>query len=646
MIRVSLVPLRAVALLFAGCAGNGPDRPAEPMRPPAAHLGVREAKFPGARLLVEGGPFLAAPAGTTTVRFEGTFAAAPRSFDWPAVAVDSQAVTLALSPEVLGRLGPGAGVLAGRLFVTVAGADDPTNGATAVTSLTLDVKRQPAPALFAPAMPPLPPGGHVPLTGGDFLDPEEGGSRVELSGAFLPDAPDSPARTIVDRTAPIVSRTDRQHAEVALPAGLFGLSPGVFRGKLRLVDTSAEGHVYEGPWVEAVALRQTGPRMLVPPPFTLSRGESVTVPIWGALPADGPAQTASYLALVGRFTGTYPDGRPFEIAYDAAHPLLWAPDDVPDSRTLRLALRTTPGPMDAAPGEGVPVGLGTQPGHFEGSATLIVLLGRERVVTAPAPFVFDVGPARQAVYLDYTAGFDEGLRLFGLEAAREAVIARIHAVCERDFAGLRVRFVETPPADTLEFTTIELGGRDPNHLDLLGLENTAQKDVGNLRLDERVGGRNAEAAALGEPAYGGIFVSSFLTLSPHADAPSVLAEPAFDAIFAPFAAVVSDTPEETAPYDPAVDTPETPRGQAATEAVRVLGNLLGSTVTHELGHALGLSAVPGEVHNPGDWPGDLMDRGSARPLAERAELDGTPPGRFTGPNELYLRRLLGEPSSK
>jgi hypothetical protein len=49
------------------------------------------------------------------------------------------------------------------------------------------------------------------------------------------------------------------------------------------------------------------------------------------------------------------------------------------------------------------------------------------------------------------------------------------------------------------------------------------------------------------------------------------------------------------------------------------------------------------VHNPGDWPGDLMDRGDARPLAERAELDGTPPARFTNVNAEYLQRLLGEP---
>jgi hypothetical protein len=72
----------------------------------------------------------------------------------------------------------------------------------------------------------------------------------------------------------------------------------------------------------------------------------------------------------------------------------------------------------------------------------------------------------------------------------------------------------------------------------------------------------------------------------------------------------------------------------------VLGNLVGNTITHEVGHSLGLSAIDGEFHNVGDNPGWIMVSGSFRPFAERAEIDGYAPAVFSPFNRAYLQSVL------
>ncbi|MCC6624725.1 MAG: hypothetical protein IT385_25975 [Deltaproteobacteria bacterium] len=76
------------------------------------------------------------------------------------------------------------------------------------------------------------------------------------------------------------------------------------------------------------------------------------------------------------------------------------------------------------------------------------------------------------------------------------------------------------------------------------------------------------------------------------------------------------------------------------EAVRVYGNLVGSTISHEVGHSLGLANVEGQFHNIGDNPGWIMDAGNYRPFEERAELDGQGPSFFEEGSLTYLRSIL------
>ncbi len=65
-------------------------------------------------------------------------------------------------------------------------------------------------------------------------------------------------------------------------------------------------------------------------------------------------------------------------------------------------------------------------------------------------------------------------------------------------------------------------------------------------------------------------------------------------------------------------------------AVFVLGNLVGTTLTHETGHSLGLADPTGEAfHDPGDGLDRLMDAGGDRPRrARRAARRSRRPGVF------------------
>jgi len=164
---------------------------------------------------------------------------------------------------------------------------------------------------------------------------------------------------------------------------------------------------------------------------------------------------------------------------------------------------------------------------------------------------------------------------------------------------------------------------------LLGLDNTKDKDVGNLRWDDVLGGYNGESAAAGYHPYGGVFVESLLQFSPTLGDPgSGMVSRRFDDVFGAFVPSLGGVPFASG------------ERRDVAEAVRVLGNLIGTTASHELGHALGLAAVDGEVHNVGDEPDRIMDAGMYRPFEERAELDGQGPAVFAPHNWTYLYEIL------
>ena len=86
---------------------------------------------------------------------------------------------------------------------------------------------------------------------------------------------------------------------------------------------------------------------------------------------------------------------------------------------------------------------------------------------------------------------------------------------------------------------------------------------------------------------------------------------------------------------------EPDRGMQIACAVWVLGSMIGSTMTHEVGHSLGLSDPWGaEFHNSGDAENRLMDAGRYRPFLERAEIFGKGPAVFCDGDYEYLRKYL------
>lgn len=612
-----------IAVLLTACTAPTGQAPSAP--PPPLHLEaqVPGEVFPGGRIDVLGDAFLWGTAGETVVWFDGSLDDRPVAFDWPPLELGATHLRLGFTPAVRAALPAFGGRLTGQLRVELHPADQPGARRRGAVPIDLTLRETPRPALTAIEPGPVAPGQGLTVAGADFVDGDEGRVLLELEGRFTPADPAVPARTVQASRHPLVEWRGRTQGVFAAPTSTFGLAPGRFEGRARLV---VEGPAQTStPWLAPVTITFVGPELPAPPPATLSRGAALHLDARGALPLDAAAQTSTRLRLRGEHRA--PDGTRRPVDLD------WVPDDVTAGRSVRLALRTRSAPVEDAPAP--PPGPGWSPGVFTGDVELVVRAGREELRTPAVPWTLTIAPDTQHVLIDVRPGFTEGLALFGLAAAETRIVERIVQVCARDFAGLRVHCGTTPPPNVLEFVTVELGGQDPNGLGLFGLEASPRKDSGNRRLDERIGGHDPET-----DAHGGVFVSSFLALSPGASVPSTLADPAFDDVFAPFSPALS---EDAQPYDPETDPPGTERATRADDAVRALGALVGSTVTHELGHALGLSAASDAVHNPGDWPLDLMDAGEHRPFAERAELGDHPPARFTGPNAVALARLLGDP---
>lgn len=284
---------------------------------------------------------------------------------------------------------------------------------------------------------------------------------------------------------------------------------------------------------------------------------------------------------------------------------------------------------------------GVATGVFEGTVTPEVFAAGEPVTGAEMDARFELAGMRQVVWLNFLPGFYAVLPRFGLSAAaggpvETAIAERIRAI----YHGYGVEVRLTRPEDVSEngYTTIEIGGRDPNGEGLLGYENTVGKDVGNLRLYDVVGGASVGGGS--SEGYGGVFVESMLAFSENPGIDTGRfgppAEPLFDEIFDPVRRDAASAAEIAGSGD---------RAALVARALRAFANMVGETAAHELGHALGLAVASGNVgqfHNPGDGGGCLMDAGSGRPLGERLGEPGFPATRLCEESREYLDALLAE----
>jgi len=144
----------------------------------------------------------------------------------------------------------------------------------------------------------------------------------------------------------------------------------------------------------------------------------------------------------------------------------------------------------------------------------------------------------------------------------------------------------------LEYEVVEIGGPDPNQQGLFGLDNTTGKDLGNLRFNDVIG------ATTPRPKRRVPRLRRHLPgVLPRPLAPRARTAPHRQPTLRPdlrsLSAGSRGTPVAAGEY------PEDPRRfERIAEAIRVLGNLVGTTVTHEIGHTLGMVIAQGYFHNP------------------------------------------------
>jgi hypothetical protein len=301
---------------------------------------------------------------------------------------------------------------------------------------------------------------------------------------------------------------------------------------------------------------------------------------------------------------------------------------------------------------GQAIDLRLESGRFAGTVKPVVQKGPLVVEGGAVPVALDILPVKQVVWVSFLASYVSSLRRFGLRAADPLVRARVLELSRRDYTGVNLELRDVQPTDFALYARVDIAGPDPNGLGLLGYDNSPGKDTENKRLYDRIGGVNATTQQDGYPGFGGVFTESFFGFSKH---PNGLAQKLpqesdqFDAIFDPFRADRGGrelTATELAELGPPKlegggACPASDRRMQIACAIFVLGNLIATTMTHEVGHSLGLANPYGEgFHDPGDQPNRLMDAGGDRPFDERAELNGLGPAVFCDEEFDYLRKIL------
>ena len=464
----------------------------------------------------------------------------------------------------------------------------------------------------------------ITFAGSGFLQPGEGMSVVVLDGRYT--FSELPGVLELRGLAVPLDVIDREHAELLVTVDLFGVRPGAFDGSVRVENQAGAGEptsTDERP----LGFTLTASSVSAIAPLTVRRGQRVTVSGAGFVPTDYALEATTLIALDGTFI--QPDGLQLDLT--GVKRLLLVPEEFPAPGEMTYVLRVEP---DAS---GKPQGLGTVPGQFTGRVYPILIDGLDWIEGVGVDTTLTVGAQRQIVLVKFLPGFDESLADFGLDLMarpiRDAILARM----SQDYQGVNVVFTEERPQDFVDYSIVEVGGRDPNNAGLLGLDNTEGKDVGNLRFNDVIGGINAATEEQGFYAYGGVFLDSFLNFSPTrpGQTPSDMATPAFDDVFAAFSPELGGAPVSADEADGG--------GSRAPEvdlAVSVLGNLVGNTISHEVGHSLGLTHIRGEYHNLGDNPGWIMDSGSNRSFEERSGLGPNGPEVFSPHNRDYLEEIL------
>lgn len=601
--------LFCVALLLVACS-DPPSDPA-PVAPAVLPIELTDAQVdlivPGTAVLVRGSGFFfdATFTGTVTGTVDG------RSVEFAVQVTYVDDLTLQVVFDEAAIDAAGAGQLSGELHITQQ-LGQAVGEARVAIDAEISMGLVPVIEVTAPGVFPASP---FEIRGSGFLNGDEGVTVAALQGEFTVRGGQTMPVDLRDIATEAIDPTNfrRDAVHFIFAPDWVGVRPGHFEGTLQLTNLSASGASTPG---EAVPIEfdLLEPFIQTIDPQAASRGQAIYIRgqgfiggEWGGLTSfriDGTLATRD-----GVMVPTPPGGIEVSPSWRSGTEVVFS---LRPTNFDRSTCQTTE--------------FGGVPGVLEGTVTPIITLGDTQIEGAPSPLTFEVLPTRQVVHLDFLPAFTDSLRLFGLRNVSGPVKDRVFEVIRRDYADFNLVVQDQPPVAFLEYSTVEIGGPDPNAQSLFGLDNTTGLDTCNARLDDNLAGQNADSNG----AFGGVFVESFLQLSPRVgDNP--LANDLFDEIFDP----VINQPVESGEY------PGGARDLEIERAIRTLGNLVGNTITHEIGHSLGLTRIPGcgQYHNP---PGDrqIMDCGADRPFEERAEIIEGEHGVWVDANYEYLRAIL------
>ena len=603
----------------------GPDTETAAILPQLTVLDVGPRPFlPGTKVVIKGTGFVPPEVATINAYVDGQISGTPVTFFVQPERIDDQTLTFTIDLTLTSILIRPNGLLLGNLIVErIPLASGEADVAIFPLSVGTETQIFPTMQLVQPTV--LYPGEEMRVEGNGFLHPSEGLTLVRFQGDFQTTFPVD-TKVIDGLTIPAagVDPLTRTALSFELTPDVFGIRPGSFVGTISVVNQPKNGTQMESSPLTVGPLPLKAPFVSTVSPIEASRGQRIKFDGRGFLRSDGIFQSASIVLLEGTFQ---PNRGPSE-EWIGSGAVALLPDALEGNTRFEHVLRLT---KDV---DGEISGFGTVPGVFDGKATPVVLAGQETVSGEGLPVQLLIRPPTQMVYVKFLPSFDEALDAFGLVVEREGVQTRIMEVLRRDYEGINIDFSFEWPDNFEEFTIVEIGAYDPNGSNLFGLDNTAGKDVGNLRFDDVVGGFNADTRASNSAAYGGVFPAEFLNISPTLSN-SPMVSPRFDDIFSPVVPLLGGTPAK-----PGESQNGSWRGQVIAECVRVYGNLIGNTVSHEIAHTLGLTSIDGHFHNIGDNPGWIMDSGGFRPFPERAEIDGYAPAKFSPFNREYLELIL------
>lgn len=591
---------------------------------------------PGSTIAIEGRSFLDQPLGIAWLRLAGSYAGGALDTELPANFIDFEHLEILLTPDVMPLFGPAEGQFSGQAAVVVDYTPEDTRFSSPPLPFMLRVARE-----LEPELDPIGSGGaifvndEIEISGDGFLlGGEEGTTLAVVQGCFQPAGEDACAPVgPVEVPVKPVDPFDRTRGTFAFSPQIAGIRPGNFSGDVLLKNEHADGSVHES-GTEAVG-------------FDLIETQITAMGSGGSLGQFVDIEGGGFVSPEDGITTVLLEGEYIpDDAVGGAPVTLELVPEFDGGRLLRYVINE-----DDALGQSLD--LRRETGAFDGTIRPIVSFEDDEVQGPALPVTLRIEPVKQVVYVKFTGTYVESLRLFGLRALDSRIRERILAVLERDYETINVEFRAEPGDDFKLYSTLEISGPDPNGLGLLGYDNTDGKDRNNERLFDYVGGVNAVTQQDGFPGFGGVFVESLFVYSNHPppgtpssseDIPLEI----FDQIFDPVRpdrgtpVVAADFSGEGIPVLTSGDAcPARERRLQIACAVWVLGSLVGTTTSHELGHSLGLADPKGmRFHNLGDAENRLMDSGDNRTFEERAELMGQGPSRYCVESYEYLREIL------